>query len=334
MGFEVEKPQVGACETRLDQDSGAARHRLTIGLINNMPDTALESTELQFSRLLAAASGERDVRLRLSYLPEVARGPEARFHLKRAYWPLETLWLDPPDALIVTGAEPIAPKLSLEPYWERFAALVEWADRNVISTVWSCLAAHAAVQHLTGIERRRLPKKLSGVYEHDQLVEHPLNRGVLGPVITPQSRWNDLPMNELQAAGYSIASSSSLSGANVFTLEQRSFMVFLQGHPEYDEGTLLREYRRDVTRFLSGSQDDYPTLPYGYVSEAASQRLQVFRNLATADKSAEWAARFPFEAELREVKHTWKNSSIALYENWLSYLAEGREARQKWDLRP
>jgi homoserine O-succinyltransferase/O-acetyltransferase len=41
----------------LDRSQNAADAVLTIGLINNMPDSALQATERQFIRLLEAAAG-------------------------------------------------------------------------------------------------------------------------------------------------------------------------------------------------------------------------------------------------------------------------------------
>jgi len=64
--------------------SGADRAHgtIVIGLVNNMPDAALRPTEGQFAALLGAAAGDvHDVRLRLSHLPEIARGPEAQAHI-------------------------------------------------------------------------------------------------------------------------------------------------------------------------------------------------------------------------------------------------------------
>src|SRR5580700_9656904 len=151
MPVKAEKPTTTKWQPGPSPASTADDSSMVIGLINNMPDAALEATESQFSNLLAEAAGSRHVRLRLSYLPEVKRGPEAQRYLHGAYWPLEALQEDPPDALIVTGAEPLAPVLSQEPYWERFIAVLEWADAHTISSVWSCLAAHAAVQYLSGI---------------------------------------------------------------------------------------------------------------------------------------------------------------------------------------
>ena len=90
---------------------GACGAPLVIGLVNNMPDAALRSTEDQFSGLLRAASGDQAVRLRLTSLPELLRSPEALEHIQRNYWPLEELIARPIDALIVTGTEPRAPVL-------------------------------------------------------------------------------------------------------------------------------------------------------------------------------------------------------------------------------
>src|SRR6185312_8201924 len=78
---------------------------LMIGLVNNMPDPALEATEQQFGALLHAAAGPRTVRLRFSSLPELIRGPAARERIDSSYWALDELLAERPDALIVTGTE-------------------------------------------------------------------------------------------------------------------------------------------------------------------------------------------------------------------------------------
>jgi homoserine O-succinyltransferase len=229
----------------------------------------------------------------------------------------------------VTGAEPLASMLDKEPYWERFTALVEWADAHTLSSIWSCLAAHAAVQHLSGLTRQRLPDKCCGVFEHELVEGHPLNAGLAGSVLTPQSRWNDLPVNRLRDAGYTIASESTATGANVFSKRRQSLMVFFQGHPEYESCTLLREYRRDVARFLAGTNPQYPVLPKGYFSESAIHRLNEFRQLAIAERSPQCISRFPFEAAARELRHNWKDSSIILYANWLSFIVQALDVARK-----
>ncbi len=149
--------------------AAARRGPILIGLINNMPDSALQSTETQFGGLLQAAAGPQAVKLRFSSLPELPRSPEALEHLARSYWPIDELLAEPPDALIVTGTEPRAPRLADEPYWQRLVQLLAWTEAHTIASVWSCLAAHAVVEILDGIQRQRLAEKRCGVYEHSIL---------------------------------------------------------------------------------------------------------------------------------------------------------------------
>ena len=300
------------------------RGPILIGLINNMPDSALKSTEAQFGGLLEAAAGAQAVRVRLSSLPELPRSPEALEHIRQSYWPIDDLLAQPPDALIVTGTEPRAPHLTEEPYWGRFVQLLGWAQTHTLASVWSCLAAHAAVLSLDGIEREPLAQKRSGVYEHSVLDGHPLLRGVSPPMHMPHSRWNELSAAALRAAGYTVLSWSTQTGADAFVREGRSPLLFFQGHPEYEDATLLKEYRRDVGRFLSGQQPHYPTLPCGYFSAEASAVLNAFRARALAERSAALLEQFPFSTVAAALSNTWRPSGVAIYRNWLSLIAAAR----------
>src|ERR1700719_3306648 len=127
MPLEIESSPRGASSSRAPDGARG----VIVGLVNNMPDTALESTETQFTRLLEAAAGTHTVRLRFYSLPEVARAPAAREALTaRGYWDIDDLPSAPPDALIVTGMEPSARPLTAERYWPRFVEVLEWADAN------------------------------------------------------------------------------------------------------------------------------------------------------------------------------------------------------------
>lgn len=297
---------------------------VVVGLVNNMPDTALESTEAQFSGLLKAAAGSRAVRVRFSSLPELPRGADARARLSSSYWPIETLLAETPDALIVTGTEPIAPRLAEEPYWPRLTALLEWADQHTVASIWSCLAAHAAAEHFDGIKRRRLTEKRCGVYSHSLLAGHALLRGVAAPLPMPHSRWNELPIEALRAAGYAVLSSSPETGADAFVRHERSLMLFFQGHPEYEDTTLLKEYRRDVGRYLNGQQAHYPTLPYGYLSAEAVAVLDGFRERALARRAPELLGQFPFAAAAAGLTNAWRPAAVAIYRNWLDFIDTAR----------
>ena len=109
------------------------------------------------------------------------------------------------DGLIVTGAEPRSARPATdEPYWDELTSAGRLgAGAHRISTIWSCLAAHAAVLHLDGIERQPLPVKLFGVFAcRGRRGASDVRRPGPGRRV-PHSRCNDLPEG-LLAAGYQI----------------------------------------------------------------------------------------------------------------------------------
>lgn len=305
---------------------------IVIALLNNMPDGALEATESQFGALLGAAAGALPVRLRHAWLPEVPRGAQALERIAQHYVPVETLLAEPPDGLIVTGMEPRAASLEEEPYWNRMVQLLEWSRTRVASSIWSCLAAHAAAQASHGVRRRRLTQKLFGVFEHQARGEHPLLRGVGSTLLTPHSRWNDLPLESLRQAGCEILSSSARTGADLFVCPGPGLLVGFQGHPEYDETALLKEYRRDVGRFLRAEQAAWPTLPQDYFSASGLAALAEYRRWAEATRDPRCLADFPLEQLAAGIRAPWRTAAVAIYRNWLEQLARlkasGESARR------
>lgn len=321
MALHIEPP--GILTARSAGDSGRS---LVVGLINNMPDTALDATEAQFTRLLRAASGPHPVQLRIAYLPEVPRGPEAAAQIARNYWHVDELLARPVDALIVTGLEPKAANLTDEPYWGRLVELLRWAQTHTASSIWSCLAAHAAVQHLDGVMRKRLSEKRFGVFEHSIHGGHALMAGVAAPLAIPHSRWNELPAPELRAAGYTLLSFGPETGADMFVKETQSLLVFLQGHPEYEPTTLLKEYRRDVGRYVRGQQPHYPTRPHGYFTAATIERLSAFEEQARARRTEETLTLFPSLGAGAYMGDRWGEPAVQIYRNWLALVASERTA--------
>src|SRR2546422_1361620 len=65
---------------------------ITIGLINNMPDPAVQATERQFVALLVAAADGIVVRLKPYVLPDVPRTERVRDFEYRFYAQLDDLW--------------------------------------------------------------------------------------------------------------------------------------------------------------------------------------------------------------------------------------------------
>lgn len=300
--------------------------RVEIGLVNNMPDAAVATTERQFARLIEEASGEFDVRLRLFDLETLPRASEARRAMAEDYRPARALKARPQDALIVTGAEPRAPDLRREPFWSELVFVLDWANANTISTLFSCLAAHAGVLHRDGIVRRALPAKCSGVYSFRVVARHDLVAGFDARFVTPHSRYNGLDEAELAAKGYSILARSPESGVDLFVREAGSLSVFLQGHPEYDADTLAREYRRDMLRFFSGEARAAPHIPAHYFPPPVAAALAEFAGRAASAPGPDLAAAFPSQA-LALDKAPWRALGVQLFRNWLALVARRKAER-------
>jgi homoserine O-succinyltransferase/O-acetyltransferase len=299
---------------------------LVIGLVNNMPDAALEATERQFIALLDSASGSSPVHLRLFAIPEVARGPSGRERLQRLYTDVGELWDSSVDGLIVTGAEPIAADLTEEPYWATLTEIARWAEDGGVPVVWSCLAAHAAVLHLAGIRRHRRDAKCSGVFVCERATAHPLTGGLPAQFRLPHSRYNDLSESELAAADFTVLTRSADAGVDMFARDERAPFLFVQGHPEYDAHTLLREYRRDIRRFLRGQARTYPPMPSGYFDSEATAEFIQFRDRALGGGSTAALERLWSEIPDPVVLNVWRPVATRLYRNWLSLITARKSA--------
>jgi homoserine O-succinyltransferase len=291
---------------------------LTIALVNNMPDAALLATERQFTSLVRGAAGRRPLRLAIFSSAKIARSGEAARHAATTHAPLETLFANRFDAVIVTGNEPRESRLDKEPYWDDLRRLVDWAQTHARVSIWSCLAAHAALLHLDGVERVALPEKLSGVYEAAVAADDPLLAGLGSRLWTPHSRYNTLRESDLVAHGYKILARSNHAGVDMFSRDGDGLFLFLQGHPEYDSDTLLREYRRDVGRFLRGESDVYPREPAGYFNGEAISILNAFRRRATTHRHAELFDVFPNVAVPFAITNRWHDWAVRFYRNWLA----------------
>src|ERR1700690_1550361 len=100
--------------------------RIRIALINNMPDSALEDTEVQFFELLDAAAGDIPGLLSLHSLDGVPRGERGQEHLSSCYFGTDDLLNSRVDAVIMTGTEPRQPNLRNEPYWSALTDVLDW----------------------------------------------------------------------------------------------------------------------------------------------------------------------------------------------------------------
>jgi homoserine O-succinyltransferase/O-acetyltransferase len=309
-----------------------AANCVTVGLINNMPDAAFEATERQFAELLREAAPARVVLLKLFAIPRVPRGEDLRQALAGKYRDIAELWDTPLDGLIVTGTEPRARNLKDEPYWDTLSAVVDWARDHTASTIWSCLAAHAAVLHTDGIERQALTEKQFGVFDCRLAANHPMTQHFPEPLLVPHSRYNGLSEDALVSSGHKILARSATAGVDVFAKQDGSFFLYFQGHPEYDADTLFREYRRDVARFLSGERETYPALPQNYFDDVATALAEAFRERAIAGRRSELMADFPkhaLETGLQNSwRFSWRSAALGVYEKWVEFLSARKAERR------
>jgi homoserine O-succinyltransferase len=298
---------------------------IKIALINNMPDAALEDTELQFFELLDTAAGDSHVLLKLFSLPNVPRSDRGQEHLNSFYFGIEDLLSSRFDGVIVTGTEPRQADLRKEPYWSRLADVLDWAEVNTTSTVLSCLAAHAGVLHSDGIGRHALDDKQFGVFDDRRVSDHVLMTGTSEPMRFPHSRWNEVREDVLTSCGYSVLTKSAEAGVNLFVKKKKkSLFVHFQGHPEYGAGTLWKEYRRDIRRFLSGERPTYPKMPHGYFGATATKVLDEFRETVLSHPREERLAELPEVALGEGSESAWHSAAARVYSNWLQYVVAKR----------
>ena len=300
-----------------------------IGLMNNMPDAALEPTERQFLRLLGGCNRIAQFHVYPFSPPEVSRGPEARAHIEKYYFDFAQLQEAGLDALIVTGANPVCDQISDEEFWNPMCEVLDWAVEHVTSTLCACLATHAAFLHFHRIERQPLPAKRWGVFAHRVVMEHPLVRGINTRFDVPHSRWNDISARAMTGVDQLVLIESPDAGVHLATSADGMRLVFFQGHPEYDSFSLLKEYKREVNRFLAGELDAYPLFPDNYFTEDAYPVLDSYRREAELARQQGINARAFPEKDV-PVDNTWGDTGKIVFNNWLGavYQLTDRDRRK------
>jgi homoserine O-succinyltransferase/O-acetyltransferase len=300
---------------------GANPARWTCAFVNNMPDPAFAATERQIAGLLDAGAGAETVELRRYIIKGVPRGDRTAPLIADGYSDLADLEdHPPPDLLIVTGSEPLAPTLADEPYWADLVWLLSWAQEQVQSMLLSCLTAHAALVVFDGLARTRLPAKCTGVFAQEVDRDHRLAAGLSSDVVLPHSRFNTVHTEAVRSAGYNVVLRSERSDWSVAAkLTDGSEVVLVQSHPEYTPPSLLLEYQRDVRRYLGGERDDLPCLPLHCVTGedwSAAQHLQA--RMVAGERSPELLESFPFADAVARASWQWRDDAIRLYANWLA----------------
>lgn len=292
---------------------------LHVGLLNMMPDAALEATERQFFRLVGESNPIAQFYLHPFTFDSLPRGEKARAHIDAYYEPFAQIRRDGLDALIITGANVKGPEIAAEPFWEPLIEVIDWAMESVTSTLCSCLATHAVMQFRYGQKRVPQARKRWGVFPH-RVVEphHPLVADINTRFDVPHSRWNDISRAQFEAAGVRVLAESPGVGVHLAVTGDGLRGVFFQGHPEYETISLLKEYKRDALLALAGGLPAYPPFPENYFDTYGRAVLDEFRSRAEAAfKAGQPLPEFPEALLVPRLDITWHDTAEAVVSNWM-----------------
>ncbi len=292
---------------------------LHIGLLNMMPDAALQATERQFYRLIGESNQIAQFYMHPFTLDALDRNEQALDYVRAYYESFEQIKADGLDALIITGANVTQPDLAAEPFWNPLIEVIDWAADNVTSILCSCLATHAVLQFRFGQRRRRLPAKRWGVYRHRVLDRgHPLVNDVNTLFDVPHSRFNEIGRDQFEAAGLHVLVESRESGVHLAVSEDRFRFVYFQGHPEYDTISLLKEYKREVMLYAQGRRADYPPFPENYFTLRTRAILDEHRDrVITAMQTGNPVPELPEDMIRDGLHNTWHDTAEAVINNWV-----------------
>lgn len=291
---------------------------LHIGFLNMMPDAAIEATERQWFRLIGEANRVAQIYIHPFNLPVVERGPEASEHINKYYEPFEKLQEDGLDALIVTGAnEETNPHVSNLENWGPLKEALAWAHNNVASTICSCIAAHGLMTYNHDQKPIWLDKKRLGIFSHKVLEkQHPLIRGMNTKFDAPHSRFSEVTRKQFDDGGMITLVEGKESGVYMAVSKDGFRQICLQGHPEYDTISLLKEYRRDVGWYQEGILKEYPDFPAHYFSPEIEKQLTEMKERQLAGEKMD----FPEEEIAKTVDNTWADSARSLISSWIGHV--------------
>jgi len=280
---------------------------LHIGLLNMMPDKALQATERQFFRLIGESNQIAQFYIHPFTFPELNRGADARAYIAKHYDNFEDIKAIGLDALIVTGANVTGSHLEDQPFWEPLQEVLNWAWNNVASTICSCLATHAYMQLKHDIKRKPMSKKLVGVYKNrviDRL--HPIVRGMNTVFDVPHSRFNYISEEQFTRAGMRILVQGDESGVHIATSADGFRVICFQGHPEYDTVSLMKEFVRDLQLFHAGELKAPPAYPEHYFGDNV---CNILSHNPASDKIESLIAH--------HLDNTWCDSGKSVIANWI-----------------
>ncbi len=216
---------------------------LRIGLLNLMPNKI--KTETQFARLIGASPLQVD--LSLVRITNHTPKNTSQEHMLAFYDAWEDVKDQRFDGFIITGAPIEQMPFEDVTYWTEMAAILDWTQTHVHSTMHICWAAQAALHHFHGVGKHALPAKAFGIFPHRNL--NPAStylRGFSDDFCMPVSRWTEVRRADVPTdRGLEVLMESNEMGLCLID-DPAHRALYMFNHIEYDTRSLAEEYERDV----------------------------------------------------------------------------------------
>ncbi|MDD5929283.1 MAG: homoserine O-succinyltransferase [Spirochaetales bacterium] len=256
---------------------------LKIAIVNLMPTK--ETTETQLLRLLANSPLQIEVSL-VRMENHTSKNTDEQY-LEKFYITSNELYNKKFDGMLVTGAPVEQIPFEDVDYWNELCGIMDYAKKNVFSTLYLCWGSFAGLYHLYGIPKYPLERKMSGIFMNQRCVKaDPLMRGFDDTFPIPQSRHTTLKKEDiLKCKDLIILAESAEAGVTIIKSKDNR-EIFMTGHLEYDTLTLAEEYYRDIEKGMN------VPLPKNY---------------------------FPTNNINRMPTSYWRSTAHLFYSNWLNY---------------
>ena len=139
----------------------------------------------------------------------------------------------------------------LNKFYQTFPELKNNKYDGMIITIYLCWAAQAGLYHHYGLKKRKLDKKMFGLFWHKVMNRKiPLVRGFDDMFLAPHSRHTEVPIEDIHNCKELTVLAESDEAGLFLAMADGGRKIFVMGHPEYDRVTLDGEYKRDVSKNL------------------------------------------------------------------------------------
>lgn len=256
---------------------------LKIAIINLMPTK--EVTETQLLRLLGNTPLQIEISLvRMENHDSKNTNSD---YLDKFYIPSSEIFKQKFDGMIITGAPVEQLDFESVDYWNELCSIMDYARKNVYSTLYVCWGSFAGLYHHYGVKKYPLERKMSGIFLNERSVEtEPLLRGFDDVFPIPQSRHTTLKKEDILACKDLVILAESAEAGVTIVKSKDNREIFMTGHLEYDTMTLSQEYFRDIDKGMK------VPLPKNY---------------------------FPANNPCRMPQSYWRSTAHLFYSNWLNY---------------